>query len=159
MPPQLVFIMLVTKVEYCVCDRVRQRRLRRFRHVERKDEGDWFSASRHMSVATVAEERGRGRGGKTWKEWLADDTRDMNLRKEDRGLWRSGISGNRPGRARAETRTIKRWWYSKLLNNNNLCMSHIVSSVIWVWHCTMTAESHVVFASQNRDNYKFTTIK
>ena len=60
-----------------MCDRVRQGRLRWFGHVEWKDEGDWVSACRVMSIAG---EKGRGRGRKTWKECIADDTRKMNLR-------------------------------------------------------------------------------
>ncbi len=91
-----------------VSNRVRQGRLRWFGHVERKDEGDWVSACRDMSVAG---ERGRGRSRKTWKECIADDMRKMKLRREDAQdhvLWRSGILGNRPTRASAETRTLKR---------------------------------------------------
>ena len=91
-----------------VCDRVREGRLRWFGHVERKVEGDWVSACRNV---TVAGERGRGRGRKTWKECVADDMRRMGLRREDaqdRDVWRSGILGNRPTRASAETRTLKR---------------------------------------------------
>ena len=56
-------------------------------------------------------EQGRGRSRKTWKECVVDDMRKMNLKREDaqdRGLWRSGILGNRPTRASAETRTLKR---------------------------------------------------
>ena len=91
-----------------VCDRVRQGRLRWFGHVERKDQRDWVSACRDMSVTG---QRGRGRGRKTWKECIYDDMKKMKLRKEDaqdRGLWRSGILGNRPTRASAETPTLKR---------------------------------------------------
>ena len=45
-----------------VSERVRQSRLRWFGHVERKDEGDWISACRDLSVGG---EKGRGRGRKT----------------------------------------------------------------------------------------------
>ena len=91
-----------------VSERVHQGRLRWFGHVERKDEGDWVSACRDLSVAGA---KGKGRGRKTWKECVADDMRKMKLKREDaqdRGLWRSGILGNRPTRASAETRTLKR---------------------------------------------------
>jgi hypothetical protein len=91
-----------------VSERVRQGRLRWFGHVERKDECDWVSACRDLSVAGA---KGRGRSRKTWKECVVDDMRKMNLKREDaqdRGLWRSGILGNRPTRASAETRTLKR---------------------------------------------------
>ena len=93
-----------------VCDKVREGRLRWFGHVERKDESDWVSACRDI---TVAGEKGRGRSRKTWKECIMDDMRRMGFRKEDAqdrvvGLWRSGILGNRPTRANAETRTLKR---------------------------------------------------
>ena len=51
-------------------DLVRQGRLRRFGHVERKDTDNWVSACRNMAVSG---ERARGRGGKTRKECVADD--------------------------------------------------------------------------------------
>jgi hypothetical protein len=90
------------------CDRVRQGRLRWFGHVERKDEGDWVSACRDVRVEG---ERGRGRGRKTWSECIMGDVRKMGLRREDaqdRGVWRSGILGNRPTCASAGIRTLKR---------------------------------------------------
>ena len=91
-----------------VSKRVRQNRLRWFGHVERKDEDDWVSACRDLSVAG---EKGRGRGRKTWKECVSSDMRKMELRREDaqdRVLWKNSILGNRPTRASAETRTLKR---------------------------------------------------
>jgi len=91
-----------------VSKRVRQNRLRWFGHVERKDEDDWVSACRDLSVAG---EKGRGRRRTTWKECVADDMRKMELRREDaqdRVLWKNSILGNRPTRASAETRTLKR---------------------------------------------------
>jgi len=91
-----------------VSDVVRQGRLRWFGHVERKDADDWVSACRNM---VVSGERGRGRGRKTWRECVADDMRRMHLKTEDaqdRVIWRDGILGNRPTRASAETRTLKR---------------------------------------------------
>jgi ribosome biogenesis SPOUT family RNA methylase Rps3 len=59
----------------------------------------------------VAGEKGRGRGRKTCKECVADDMRKMEMRKEDaedRVLWKNGILGNCPTRARAEKWTLKR---------------------------------------------------
>jgi len=91
-----------------VSKRVRQNRLRWFGHVERKDEDDWISACRDLSVAG---EKRRGRRRTTWKECVADDMRKMELRREDaqdRVLWKNSILGNRPTRASAETRTLKR---------------------------------------------------
>ena len=76
--------------------------------MERKNEGDWVSACRGM---TVVGGRGKKRGRKTWKECVMDDLRKTKLRREDaqdRDVWRSGILGNRPTRASAETRTLKR---------------------------------------------------
>ena len=91
-----------------VADKVRQGRLRWFGHVERKDSDDRVSACRNL---VVAGKKGRDRGRKTWKECVADDIRKLNLRKEDaqdRNIWRSDILGNRPIRASAETRTLRR---------------------------------------------------
>ena len=91
-----------------VSSRVRQGRLRWFGHVERKDADDWVSACRKLEVTG---ERGRGIGRKTWKECVADDMRKLMLKQEDaqdRALWRNGILGNRPTRASADKRTLKR---------------------------------------------------
>ena len=57
-------------VSVSVSDKVRQGRLRWFGHEERRDEGDWVSACRDMSVVR---ERGRERGRKTWNECIVDD--------------------------------------------------------------------------------------
>ena len=87
---------------------MRQGRLRWFGHVERKDADDWVSACRKSEVTG---ERGRGKGRKTWKECVADDMRKLMLKQEDaqdRALWRNGILGNRPTRASADKRTLKR---------------------------------------------------
>ena len=68
-----------------------------FRHVE------WLTGFHQCRDTSVAGERDRGRGRKTWKAYLTDDIRKMNYAdKPDRGLWRSGILGNRPSRANAE---------------------------------------------------------
>ena len=81
------------------------------RHVKRKDERAWVSACIDISVAGEIE---RGKGRKTWKKWqecIADDTRKINLRKEDaqeRGLWWSDVLRNRPTRASAARYTFGR---------------------------------------------------
>ena len=58
---------------------------------------------------TVTGERGRGR--KTWEECVADDMRKLKLKQndaQDRALWRDVFLGNRPTRASADKRTLKR---------------------------------------------------
>jgi len=85
-----------------------RRRLRWFGHVERKNADDWVSACRKLEVEG---ERGRGRGRKSWKECVANDMRKLKLKQEDaqdRAFWASGILGDRPTRASAEKRTLKR---------------------------------------------------
>ena len=84
-------------------DLVRQGRVRWFGHVERKDADAWVSACRNMAVSGE-----RGGGGKTCKECVADDIRQEDV--QDRTVWRHGILGNSPTRARAEfkMRTLNR---------------------------------------------------
>ena len=85
-----------------------RRRLRWFGHVERKNADDWVSACRKLEVEG---ELGRGRGRKSWKECVANDMRKLKLKQEDaqdRAFWASGILGDRPTRASAEKRTLKR---------------------------------------------------
>ena len=53
--------------------------------------------------------RARGRGRKTWKDCVTDDVRRLKPRQEDaqdRAIWKSGISENRPTRASAEMQTL-----------------------------------------------------
>ena len=91
-----------------VVERVRRGRLRWFGHVERKSMGDWVAKCRELLVEGV---RGRGRGRKSWMECVVEDMGRLHLRREDaldRTTWRSGILGNRPTRACAETRTLNR---------------------------------------------------
>jgi hypothetical protein len=91
-----------------VSERVGRGRLRWFGHVERKSADDWVSKCRVMSVAGA---RRRGRGRKTWMECVEEDMRRLHLKREDtldRVVWRSGVLGNRPTRASAEARTLKR---------------------------------------------------
>src|SRR5260221_13079558 len=59
---------------------VKRNRLRRFGHVERKDDGDW------MKGCTVLEEEGqkpRGRPKKTWMDVVKRDMKEMGLRRDD----------------------------------------------------------------------------
>ena len=92
----------------CVAERVRRGRLRWFGHVERKSADDWVSKCRDL---VVVGDRGRGRGRKTWMQCVEKDMRKLNLKREDaqdRDVWSGGIMGNRPTRASAEKRTLKR---------------------------------------------------
>jgi hypothetical protein len=94
-----------------VAECVRRGRLRWFGHVERKrarNNRDWVSRCRELLVEGV---RGRGRGRKSWMECVEEDMGRLHLRREDaldKTTWRNGILGNRPTRARAETRTLNR---------------------------------------------------
>ena len=91
-----------------VAERLRRGRLRWFGHVERKGEDDWVSRCRDLVVEGY---RGRGRGRKSWMECVGQDIKALRLRREDAGDregWRRGILGDRPTRARAESRTLKR---------------------------------------------------
>ena len=91
-----------------VAERVRRGRLRWFGHVERKSADDWVAKCRELVVEGG---RSRGRSRKTWMECVDGDMLRLGLRREDaqdRVVWRSGILGNRPTRASAETRTLKR---------------------------------------------------
>ena len=72
---------------------VRRGRLRWFGHVERKNGDDWVSACRNVVVAGV---RCVGRGRKTWRECVKDDTDELGLHPEwavFKAVWRGLISG------------------------------------------------------------------
>ena len=72
---------------------VRHGRLRWFGHVERKNGDDWASACRNLVVAGV---RCVGRGRKTWRKCVKDDTDMLGLHPEwavFRDVWRGLISG------------------------------------------------------------------
>ena len=76
--------------------------------MERKNADDWVSKCRDL---VVIGDRGRGRGRKTWMQCVEEDMRKLNVKREDaqnRDVWRRGIMGNRPTRASAEKRTLKR---------------------------------------------------
>jgi hypothetical protein len=93
-----------------IAERMKLGRLRWFRRVERKSGDDWVSTCRDLVVEGV---RGvdRGRRSNKWLDRVVNDMRDLGLRREDamdRAVWRGGILGNRPTRARAETWTLKR---------------------------------------------------
>src|SRR5258706_385014 len=69
---------------------VRRGRLRWYGHVESKDPTDCVSACRGLVVEGV---NGRGRGRKTWQEWVQEDMKRLRLNKrdaQDRSAWRSG---------------------------------------------------------------------
>ena len=79
-------------------------------------ERDWVSACMDNWICQLqGGEAATGKGRTTWKEWqecIADDTRQMNLRKEDfrsQRLWRSCVLRNRQTRASVVTnvRTFK----------------------------------------------------
>ena len=76
-----------------VTEVVRHGRLRWFGHVERKNGDDWVSAYRNVVVAGV---RCVGRGRKTWRECVKEDTDELGLHPEwavFRDVWRGVISG------------------------------------------------------------------
>ena len=71
---------------------VRHGRLRFFGHVERKNGDDWVSACRNVVVVGV---RCVGRGRKTWRECVKEDTDELGLHPEwavFRDVWRGPIS-------------------------------------------------------------------
>ena len=72
---------------------VRRGRLRWFGHVERKSGNDWVTACRNV---VVPGERCAGRGRKTWRECVKDDTDELDLHLEwavFRDMWRGLVSG------------------------------------------------------------------
>ena len=78
---------------WSVAEVVKHGRLRWFGHVERKNGDDWVSACRNVVVAGV---RCVGRGRKTWRECVKEDTDELGLRPEwavFRDVWRGLISG------------------------------------------------------------------
>jgi len=91
-----------------IAERIRRSRLRWFGHVERKSDDKWVPKCRDL---VVEGSRGEGRGRKSWMECVVNDMGVLRLRREDAKdcvVWRRGILGNRPTRACAETRTLKR---------------------------------------------------
>ena len=78
---------------------VRRGRLRWFGHKERKNGDDWVSACRNVVVAGV---RCVGRGRKTWRECVKEDTDELGLHPEwavFRDVWRGLISGQTSNRS------------------------------------------------------------
>ena len=72
---------------------MRRGRLRWFGHVERKRGDDWVTACRELAVDGV---RGRGRGRKTWMQYVKGDMSLLGLTREDaqdRLVWKAGIHG------------------------------------------------------------------
>ena len=83
-----------------VGDIVRMGKLRWFEHVDRKDEEDWVSKCRYLEV-----DGARGRGKKTWSEYVGSDLKLFGLKREeaqDRDGWRRGIVGKRLTHARMD---------------------------------------------------------
>jgi len=78
---------------------VKRSRLRWFGHVERLSADNWVSACRAIEVEGS---RGRGRGRKTWQEFVTDDMKRLGVTREaaqDRAVWKGAILGNRLTRA------------------------------------------------------------
>ena len=75
-----------------ILDVMRERRLRWFGHVERRDRDSWLQKVRRMEVAGKAR---RGRPRKTWEQVISDDLRAKGIRRElaqNRAEWRSSIT-------------------------------------------------------------------
>ena len=69
----------------CYC---KANRLRWFGHVERKTEDDWVKKCQSVEVEGKV---GRGRGRKTWIEYIRGDMKNFNLCMDDvvdRDVWR-----------------------------------------------------------------------
>ena len=74
---------------------VRHGRLRWFGYVERKSGDDWVSACRNVVVAGV---RCVGRGRKTWRECVKDDTEELGMHSEWavlKSMWDASYQGKR----------------------------------------------------------------
>ena len=79
-----------------ISDVMRERRLRWYGHVKRRDEGEALAIARDW---TVEGRRPRGRPRKTWIDNVKDDMRALNLTDdmtEDRQVWRSAIARQTP---------------------------------------------------------------
>ena len=94
-----------------VAEVMRRGRLRLFGYVERKNGDDWVPACRNV---VVAGKRCVGRGRKTWRECVKDDTDEPSLHPEwavFRDVWRGLISGQTTNPSRA----MKKWTLWKLM--------------------------------------------
>ena len=81
-----------SEVMYSLLGVQRHGRLRWFGHVERKSGDNWVSACRNVVVTGV---RCAGRGRKTWRECVKDDTDELGLQPEEavfRDMWRGLVS-------------------------------------------------------------------
>src|SRR5258706_422345 len=79
-------------------------RLRRFGHLESKENHNWESTCRNVVVDGV---KSKGRSKKTWEECVEQEIYLLGLRREsakDRVEWKDLIRGNR---ASIENRTLK----------------------------------------------------
>ena len=73
-------------------DVMRQRRLRWYGHVERREDSSWLKKVRNLEVDG---ESGRGRPRKTWEQVIKEDLRAKELRRElaqNRAEWQSAIT-------------------------------------------------------------------
>jgi hypothetical protein len=73
---------------------VRRGRLLWFGHVERQSPDDWVKMCSDLVVEGAG---GKGRGKKTWQEYIIEDMKQMGLRRcdtQDRTMWRNGVFGN-----------------------------------------------------------------
>jgi len=77
---------------------IRNRWLRWFGHVERKDAGNWV---RKCMTLEVDGKRPRGRPKKTWWETIESDMKIVGLKREDavdRIAWRRGLRSTGGGK-------------------------------------------------------------
>ena len=71
---------------------VRRDRLRWFGHLERKSGDDWVLGCRNVEVVG---EMSKGRGRKTWREYVNDDMEVLGFQRVFKDMWRGFISGQR----------------------------------------------------------------
>ena len=75
-----------------IVDVMRQRRLRWFGHIERREDNSWL---KKVQILAVDGHSGRGRPRKTWEHVIMEDLRVKGLRREvaqNRAEWRSATT-------------------------------------------------------------------
>ena len=75
-----------------IVDVMRQRRLRWFGHIERREDDSWL---KKVQILAVDGHSGRGRPRKTWEHVIMEDLRVKGLRREvaqNRAEWRSATT-------------------------------------------------------------------